>query len=72
LISQNKSKSRGGVPYLKDIPWIGDIFSTTSTKITKSELIILIRPIIIRTAKQINSQTYKFKKILNYINISNL
>lgn len=72
LISQNKSKTRGGVPFLKDIPFIGDIFASDSTKTTKSELIILIHPVIINTPQQINSQTYKFKKILKYINMSDL
>ena len=72
LISQNKSKSKGGVPLLKDIPWIGNMFTSNSIKTTKSELIILIRPIIIKTPQEINSQTYKFKKILNYIDMSDL
>jgi len=72
LISQNKSKSKGGVPFLKDIPWIGNMFASNSIKTTKSELIMLIRPIIIKTPQEINSQTYKFKKILNYIDMSDL
>ena len=72
LISQNKSKTKGGVPLLKDIPWIGNIFTSNSIKTTKSELIMLIRPIIIRTPQEINSQTYKFKKLLNYIRMDEL
>ena len=67
LISQNKSKSKSGVPFLKNIPLIGKIFTSNSTKTTKSELIMLIRPIIIKTPQDINTQTYKFKKILKYI-----
>jgi len=72
LISQNKSKTKGGVPLLKDIPWIGNMFASNSVKTTKSELIMLIRPIIIQTPEEINSETYKFKKILNYIDIGDL
>jgi len=72
LISQNKSKSKGGVPLLKDIPWIGGMFASNSIKITKSELIMLIRPVIIKTPQEINSETYKFKKILNYIDMNDL
>jgi general secretion pathway protein D len=72
LISQNKSKTKGGVPLLKDIPWIGNIFASNSVKTTKSELIMLIHPIIIKTPQEINSETYKFKKILNYIDMSEL
>ncbi len=72
LISQNKSKTRGGVPLLKDIPWIGDLFASNSIKTTKTEIIMLIRPVIIQTPEKINSETYKFKKILNYIDRGDL
>ena len=72
LISQNKSKTKSGVPFLKDIPWVGQIFKKNSTKTTKSELIMIIRPVIIRTPREINSQTYKFKKLLNYIDMADL
>ncbi len=72
LISQNKSKSKGGVPFLKDIPWIGNMFASNSIKTTKSEIIMLIRPTIIKTPQEINTQTYKFKKVLNYIDMSDL
>jgi general secretion pathway protein D len=72
LISQNKSKTKGGVPLLKDIPWVGNIFTSNSVKTTKSELIMLIRPVIIKTPKEISSETYKFKKVLKYIDSSYL
>jgi len=72
LISQNKSKTKGGVPILKDIPWIGNLFASNSLKTTKSELIILIRPVIIKTPLEINSETYKFKKVLHYIDMNDL
>ena len=72
LISQNKSNSKGGVPLLKDIPWIGNIFASNSIKTTKSELIMLIRPVIVKTPQEIDSQTYKFKKLLHYIDMSDL
>ena len=72
LISQNKSKSKGGVPLLKDIPWIGSLFASSSMKTTKSELIMLIRPTIIQTPREIDTQTYKFEKLLEYIDMSDL
>jgi len=67
LISENKSKTKGGVPFLKDIPYLGNIFSNVSNKITKTELIMLIRPIIIKTSKGIDIETYRFKKLMQFL-----
>ena len=72
LISQNKSKTKSGVPFLKDIPWLGDLFASNSMKTTKSELIMLIRPTIIHTPQEIDAHTYRFEKLLKYIDINDL
>lgn len=72
LISVNKSKTKGGVPYLKDIPYIGGMFANYSHKNTKTELIMLIRPIIIETPEKISQETGNFKKLLEYIDVSGL
>lgn len=67
LISTNTSKSDGGVPYLKDIPWLGSFFKAESSKTVKTELIILIRPTIIRSPLDIDAQTRKFKATLEHL-----
>jgi general secretion pathway protein D len=72
LISRNTSKSKGGIPLLKDLPWIGDLFATNSDKVTKSELIMLIRPTIIRSPQGIRAETERFKTILRSIDIDTL
>jgi len=72
LISKNKSKSKGGVPFLKDIPYFGTLFATQSHKVTKTELIMLIRPIIIQTPDKIREETLHFKTLLHYIRMSEL
>jgi general secretion pathway protein D len=48
LISERKSGSRSGVPLLDQIPVLGEAFSNTSKGTTRTELIIFIRPQIIR------------------------
>ncbi len=68
LISQNRSKSNSGVPLLRDIPWIGRLFATQSYKKTKTELIILIRPVILESPQAAHYETKRFKTILEYIN----
>jgi general secretion pathway protein D len=48
LISEQQSGGRSGIPVLDQIPGIGDAFSHTNKAITRTELIIFIRPQIIR------------------------
>jgi general secretion pathway protein D len=48
LISEQQSGGRTGIPILDQIPGIGNVFSSTTQSITRTELIIFIRPQIIR------------------------
>jgi len=48
LISEQQSGGRSGVPILDQIPGLGEAFSHTNKAITRTELIIFIRPQIIR------------------------
>jgi general secretion pathway protein D len=48
LISEQQNKSRNGIPLLDQIQGLGDAFSHQDNKTTRTELIIFIRPQIIR------------------------
>jgi general secretion pathway protein D len=48
LISEQEQGGRSGIPILDQIPVFGDAFSTTNKGKTRTELIIFIRPQIIR------------------------
>jgi general secretion pathway protein D len=48
LISERQSGNRNGLPLLDDIPGAGILFSQTQKATTRTELIIFIRPQIIR------------------------
>jgi len=72
LISKNNSKSKGGIPFLKDLPYVGAMFANQSAKVTKTELIMLIKPIIIKTPKQITQETNSFKTLMQYIKMDEL
>ena len=48
LISDTQNRSRSGIPGLDQIPGLGDIFSQNEKSIKRTELIIFIRPKIIR------------------------
>jgi general secretion pathway protein D len=48
LITENRSKSYSGVPYLAKIPLLGALFRDTNNSITRTELILLITPRVMR------------------------
>jgi general secretion pathway protein D len=48
LISERQSGGRNGIPVLDSIPWAGNLFSQTDRTTSRTELIIFIRPQIIR------------------------
>jgi general secretion pathway protein D len=48
LISDQQEKSRQGIPGLNQLPYVGAAFGTTSKSQVRTELIIFIRPQVIR------------------------
>lgn len=48
LISDTQNRNRTGIPGLDQIPGLGDVFAQTDKQIKRTELIIFIRPQIIR------------------------
>jgi general secretion pathway protein D len=48
LISETQSNARQGVPILDQLPYVGGAFGTTGKSKVRTELILLIRPTIIR------------------------
>jgi len=48
LISDQQEKTRQGVPLLSELPYVGGAFGTTGNADVRTELIIFIRPQIIR------------------------
>ena len=49
FISSTKSDSKSGVPLLKDIPVLGYLFRSTTAEYDRTELIVLIRPTVLKT-----------------------
>jgi general secretion pathway protein D len=48
-ISESKSKTKSGVPVLKDIPLLGTLFRSKSTDNSRSELVILLHVTVLKT-----------------------
>lgn len=49
LISDSRSKTRDGIPFLRQLPLIGDLFGSTNKQGTRTELIVLLTPRVIRS-----------------------
>jgi len=49
LIQENSSSGRSGIPYLYDLPIVGNLFGTTNNTGARTELIVIITPRVVRT-----------------------
>ena len=55
LIKDAKKSGKAGVPYLHDIPVLGNLFGTTSSDEARTELLVVITPRVVRTDIDIRS-----------------
>ncbi|MCF7970028.1 MAG: type II secretion system secretin GspD [Methylococcaceae bacterium] len=67
LISETHTLSNTGVPFLKDIPYVGWLFGTQGKKIDKSELIVVITPRVVVNEFDARKVTDEFKRKLTGI-----
>jgi pilus assembly protein CpaC len=47
LFNAEEQKTRTGIPYLMDIPILGDLFSSTTWQHNESELLIVVTPVLV-------------------------
>lgn len=52
LISDSRSNTKDGIPFLRQIPFLGDLFGSTNKQGTRTELIVLLTPRVIRSATE--------------------
>jgi type II secretory pathway component GspD/PulD (secretin) len=64
FIRSEKDKSKSGIPWLQDIPLLGNLFSTRSSNKTRDELIVLMRPTVLRTPELAAEQAITEEKRL--------
>jgi len=64
LISDNTQNTRSGIPGLSDIKVLGALFGTTDNTKTRSEIIIFIRPQLIRNSVDARAVTQEFRERL--------
>lgn len=64
LIQQNNSRSESGIPLLKDIPGVGQLFRTNTDSGRKTELLVLITPYIVADDHDAQEITAAFRNRL--------
>ncbi len=67
LISEEHTYDNTGMPFLKDIPYIGWLFGSQSKKIVKNELIVVITPRVVGNKFDARQVTDEFKRKLTGI-----
>lgn len=70
LISENFSEGDNGIPFLKDVPLIGNAFKTQSRALQKTELIVLLTPYIIDSQSTAREIRDAFRSKLNNLSES--
>ena len=67
LISENSSDDKSGIPVLMDIPWVGDLFSTTARSKKRKELVVLITPQVLQNKNDAKAVAQEYKQRLQGI-----
>jgi general secretion pathway protein D len=66
LIQERNSLDRGQVPVLGDIPLLGNLFKNKTDTIARTELIIFIRPRVVRNIQEARDVTDEFRSRLSF------
>ncbi|MDR6290880.1 general secretion pathway protein D [Inquilinus ginsengisoli] len=61
LISDRQSRGNSGIPVLRDIPLVGNLFSGVNNSDQRTELVILITPKVIRNAVDAKAVAEEFR-----------
>ena len=62
LIQDSRTQNKNGVPFLQDIPVLGWLFGTHSNELTRTELIVLITPHVIRSSDDARAITQELRR----------
>ncbi len=69
MIRQSDTRSNSGVPFLKDVPIVGNLFSSTSNQGARTELLIFLRPRIVPNAAAARDMTEQLKQGLRHLDL---
>ena len=64
LINDNRQNGRSGLPWLQELPIVGWLFGVRSNSITRTELLVLITPHVIRNREEGDQVTDELRRKL--------
>ena len=65
LIQDRETDTVRGVPIVSDIPVVGELFKTTTDNITRTELLVMITPRVVRKPSQLDNITRQLREGLS-------
>lgn len=69
LTQTRMQESESGIPFLKDIPWIGKwLFGSVSQNETRQELLVFMTPYVLDDAEMAQAEAFRRKKALSDAN----
>ena len=72
LVTQSKTESEGGIPILKNIPWIGKyLFGFTDYSDERDELLVFLTPYVFQTSEEAQAEAKRRKDYLDAAGIWN-
>lgn len=67
LINSNRAVSETGVPVLKDIPVVDNLFSSKADILRKTELVVLLRPVVLDSDEPVAAISDKLREALERV-----
>jgi general secretion pathway protein D len=64
LISDTRTNGKSGVPFLQNIPYLGNLFSTTNHQLARTELLVLLTPHVVGSEDQAQEITAELRNKL--------
>lgn len=61
LISDRRTRSRSGIPWLKDVPGLGALFGSPNDQVDRTELLVLITPHVVRDREEARRVTEELR-----------
>jgi len=72
LIRENKQGANRGIPFLKDIPVLGFLFGGTEKITSKTELVVMIKPIAISNSQEARNVTEEYRQKMQSVDFGYL
>ncbi|HEY5339245.1 MAG TPA: type II secretion system secretin GspD [Rhizomicrobium sp.] len=64
LITDDRTKGKSGIPFVQQIPLLGNLFGDNTDNLTRTELMVLITPHVVENLEQAHAVTDELRKEL--------